>query len=600
MTKTGTVTQLVAGIACLAVAYAPLAPVVWGASAAPDAATTLANSLRALQDGENTAPRDHWDPKYVEAQLGNDAARTFAWVRDHTYWIPYHGILRGPVGVLMDRQGDSLDRAMLLATMLKDEGQTVRLAHGAMAAAQANRMLSTLLAARMVRQLAPTPSPRPVDDLAPTATKYGLDPVTVRKAVASQQATRAAQQAQFNGLSGQMRRLTAAAGDAPADGDASNLRHALTALADHWWVETQEAGGAWRAFDVLASAPSKPLASADRTIDLASIPADLYHQVTIRVVIERWAGGVTSEKTALEQTFQPAQTIGVPITLSITAGTPLKALPAPGQTVATTFRTYAIGQHEWTPSLDLGKQHVVQNAITDSGDVTVPSNDTDVLAVAKGVTHGLAGAIDDVFGSGPPPAATPAPGSASILSAAWIEYRIAAPGEAVQTVRRQIFDLPGPAARAAKSTTWRMDDAGTLTRSLSLMMTTDILPVNCAIAPQFVQHLSRQTLLANASVARDIVGGKIADDLAGAQAASGRTVKIGTSLYDLAMRRLNASPVAPLIYVDRPDILTRHFFVAAHGSAFTPTGATDVVANGVGVESDGTISIPDGRRPGRV
>lgn len=36
-------------------------------SAAPDAPAVLANSLRALQDAENAAPRDHWDPKYVEA-----------------------------------------------------------------------------------------------------------------------------------------------------------------------------------------------------------------------------------------------------------------------------------------------------------------------------------------------------------------------------------------------------------------------------------------------------------------------------------------------------------------------------------------------------
>ena len=78
MTKTGTFTRLVA-VTCLAVASAPLAPIVRAAPAAADATTTLANSLRALQDGENAAPRDHWDPKDVEAQLGHDPGRTFAW-----------------------------------------------------------------------------------------------------------------------------------------------------------------------------------------------------------------------------------------------------------------------------------------------------------------------------------------------------------------------------------------------------------------------------------------------------------------------------------------------------------------------------------------
>ena len=88
----------------------------------------------------------------VEAQLGRDPARTFAWVRDHTYWIPNHGILRGAVGVLMDRQGDSLDRALLLATMLKDEAQTVRLAHGIdLRAAQAQALMFRLLSVPRAR-----------------------------------------------------------------------------------------------------------------------------------------------------------------------------------------------------------------------------------------------------------------------------------------------------------------------------------------------------------------------------------------------------------------------------------------------------------------
>ena len=425
---------------------------------------------------------------------------------------------------------------------------------------------------------------RVVDDLSSMSAKYGLDPAAVRTQITTHTRVRAAQQAQFNTLSADISRLVAATGNAPADADTRNLDHARTALSDHWWVETQTAG-AWHALDLLAHDPARPLASADRTIDLASIPADLYHQITIRVIVERWSGGSTSEKAALEQTVQPAQVIGSPITLAITPASPLKTFPSAQQDAAAAFRAYALGQREWTPALDIGRQHVVQNAITDSGDITMPSNDGNVLAVAKGATHGLGAAIDDVFGSGPPAAAkTTPPAGPWILSAAWIEYRIVAPDEPVQTVRRQIFDLPGPAARAAKSAAWRMDDAAKLTRSLSLMMTTDILPVNCALAPQFVEHMSRQTLLTNAGLAQDIVAHKIADDFAGAQAAAGRIVKTGTSLYGLAEQRLNSSPVAPLVYVDRPDILTRHLFLAATGDAFTPMAATDVVANGVGID----------------
>ena len=54
----------------------------------------------------------------VLAQVGNDPAAMRAWVAREAYLVPYRGLLRGVVGVLMDRCGNSLDRAMLLAALL--------------------------------------------------------------------------------------------------------------------------------------------------------------------------------------------------------------------------------------------------------------------------------------------------------------------------------------------------------------------------------------------------------------------------------------------------------------------------------------------------
>ena len=74
------------------------------------------------------APRDRWDPAYVVKALGRNPDTLFAWVRENTTWIPYRGVLRGPMGVLMDRQGNSLDRATLLAALLVEAGHEARLA----------------------------------------------------------------------------------------------------------------------------------------------------------------------------------------------------------------------------------------------------------------------------------------------------------------------------------------------------------------------------------------------------------------------------------------------------------------------------------------
>src|SRR5262249_33801924 len=119
-----------------------------------DNAKTFENGLRAIEDGEKETPRDRWDPDYVVASLGSDPQVIVEWVRENTGWIPYHGVLRGPVGVLMDRQGSSLDRALLLATLLERAGQRVRLAHGLLSTIQAIDLLpnADLLRRRTIDQ----------------------------------------------------------------------------------------------------------------------------------------------------------------------------------------------------------------------------------------------------------------------------------------------------------------------------------------------------------------------------------------------------------------------------------------------------------------
>ena len=85
--------------------------------------------FRAVEAIRRDIPRESFDISAVAASLDNNPAVIMAWVHDHTAWVPYHGTLRGPLGVLMDRRGNSFDRAMLLAELLRAGGKTVRLAH---------------------------------------------------------------------------------------------------------------------------------------------------------------------------------------------------------------------------------------------------------------------------------------------------------------------------------------------------------------------------------------------------------------------------------------------------------------------------------------
>src|SRR6266568_9483268 len=121
----------------------------------------LDRSLRAIEDGERESPRDLWDPQYIVDHVGRDPAALFAWVHNNTFWVPYHGLLRGPAGVLMDRQGNSLDRAVLLATLLEKTGNTVRLAHGELTREQAFDLLPDLVADRAIAIASQKPTRAP-------------------------------------------------------------------------------------------------------------------------------------------------------------------------------------------------------------------------------------------------------------------------------------------------------------------------------------------------------------------------------------------------------------------------------------------------------
>src|SRR6185312_8392181 len=110
----------------------------------------LDRMFKAVEESDRKLQRDAFDPAAVVQAVGRDPDQLFAWVRDRTMWLPYQGELRGPVGVLLDRGGSSLDRALLLAELLRLSGQTVRLAHAMLPADRASALLARLRTAPIV------------------------------------------------------------------------------------------------------------------------------------------------------------------------------------------------------------------------------------------------------------------------------------------------------------------------------------------------------------------------------------------------------------------------------------------------------------------
>src|SRR5262245_56819976 len=93
--------------------------------------------FQGLEQDTKELPRDSFDPKAIVDRVGSDPQKLYEWVRDQTTLVAYRGTLRGPSGVLMDRVGNSLDRALLLCELLRLAGLEVQLAHGTLSAEQA-------------------------------------------------------------------------------------------------------------------------------------------------------------------------------------------------------------------------------------------------------------------------------------------------------------------------------------------------------------------------------------------------------------------------------------------------------------------------------
>ena len=175
------------------------------------------------------------------------------------------------------------------------------------------------------------------------------------------------------------------------------------------------------------------------------------------------------------------------------------------------------------------------------------------------------------------------------MTAAWIEYEFQAPGEAPRSVRRAIFDLVGPAARSAGAPgTLTLDDRQRLTRSLALMIRTEILPVTSAMAPEYVTHLTAQAIMQNGPLLRSIAAAE-RDHVPDVDSLLAQAAPQVSSLYSLAAARFAWSPVGEAIHVDRLGLLTRHRHPAVAADGFGIRGAVDVTAGDVGVslgESD--------------
>src|SRR5690606_34715767 len=262
--------------------------------------------LEALDDAAADIARDTFDPEAVLAQTDRTPEGAFAWVRDNTHLVPYRGALRGPVGVLMDRMGNSLDRALLLQDLLTRLGYETRLARAHLDPGAASSLLSSLAAL-------PVPAPEPGGAMAPgtlasLATNLGS---VVADLQARQDGAEQARAALFDDLNRRREEQSAflatlldspeGGGDSERD---SEIDSQSASLRDHWWVQYRE-GDVWTDLDPtgLEALPGQALGVTAETMavpEISALPSELRHAVTVRVVVECSVAGALQEFVLVE------------------------------------------------------------------------------------------------------------------------------------------------------------------------------------------------------------------------------------------------------------------------------------------------------------
>jgi len=365
---------------------------------------TLLESIEATQP---KMPRDRFDPAVIVDSASRDPERLMAWVRDNTRLVSYAGALRGALGVLMDRNGNTLDRSVLLARLLELAGFHARIVRARMPAAESAKVLAE------ARQ--PLPAAPPEDE---AGVKWRRD--------LRAEASRVSQM-----ILGKVGPLSLA----PAAGESM-----------HYWVQFED-GQAWVDLDPTLAAPRRrrvepegtPLVLDASTHGLAR-SSELLHSVKMSLLVERWETGKLIESPLLSVAFDSSKEPLASVTLSFVPVVQKKPVQRSFATGAE-LRGRLLTETAWAPVIATGNgSRQVARMFDDAGIVGD-------LATGRGVSTGAGDLFGGLFGGGEDEGE-----GTTVLTAVVAAYQIDTPGGATRRVSRVIFDSIGPEARRRSST----------------------------------------------------------------------------------------------------------------------------------------------------
>lgn len=206
-----------------------------------------------------------------------------AWVKQETRVLPYPGLLKGAEGVFWDREGNSLDRALLLGHMLKARGETVRIGRYQINdAAKARLIANSNSSPRRFNVVAIPSTPLPL-----SAVDLGLKSAEWRDfASAMQDASEALPELQ-NAMYGALKQLVepklkALRSTSHEEALAASRKEAVASF-NNYWVAEIKSDGAWQPLLIDDFGTVKPELQWSYSYDLSEVPELYHHSVAFDV-----------------------------------------------------------------------------------------------------------------------------------------------------------------------------------------------------------------------------------------------------------------------------------------------------------------------------
>ncbi len=437
---------------------------------------------------DQTLDRTEFHPIALGEKLGTvDAA--FEWVRDETRPIAYQGVLRGPRGVLQDRQGNSLDRALLLATMLEAQGHNVRLASGAITDPK------TLMSLEEAANQPFDPALDQVESLLGAMATAGeqlsltrLDDNEYERFIRAIEADQAfwegVQESVFETLQ------TALGADVFARPHSSKPLNERWER--HWWVQI-ESNAEWLSLDPALNdnQAGDQLANKENFFAINQLPSDLFHSLEFKVVATTREGDKFTDHTLVStQVFPhemnlPMVSIGlVPLSGNLLD---MFAESAASENPAAAFIEQMQQVNEWLPVIQVGDYMEADKSILSDGRIRENPAEPPVGRVMSEAI----GALGSLSLRGREQTATDREWSA--LHFDIVNHR---PGEESNTTRNTRFDLADPNWREPMKSVYGIS-SDSLLKFGAIAQESKFFLDHFAMSPQWLAERLLEQLLPN-------------------------------------------------------------------------------------------------------